>query len=197
MTGCSPISSCAEPSLNLEEDMRRRDVLRLGMAAVSAIAAPFGPRGALAQGSYPNRPIHVIVPSSAGGVHDIIARIWADRVKSSLGSVIVEDRGGGGSSIALNLVAQSPADGYMLLLGSTSTLVLREGSSNRAYDAIKDIVSATIFAATSTSIAVYPAVPARTVKELIDHAKANPGKLTYGSGGIGAITHVTGEMFKQ
>ena len=173
--------------------MRRREFV------TSSLAAAFGgvpTLDAWAQ-TFPSRPLHVIVPSSAGGVHDIIARIWADRMKNALGSVIVEDRGGGGSSIALNLVAQAPADGYMLLLGSTSTLVLREGSSNKAYDAIKDIVSATIFAATSTSIAVNPSLPVKSVEELIDYAKANPGKLTYGSGGIGAITHVTVEMFKQ
>src|SRR6267378_4767277 len=171
MTGCSPISSCAEPSLNLEEDMRRRDVLRLGMAAVSAIAAPFGPRGALAQGSYPSRPIHVIVPSSAGGVHDVIARIWADRVKSSLGSIVVENRSGGGASIAINAVAQSQPDGYTFLLGSTSNLVLREGLGNRVYDAARDLVPASIFAPTSTSITVNPSVPAKTVQELIAHIK--------------------------
>jgi tripartite-type tricarboxylate transporter receptor subunit TctC len=170
--------------------MRRRDFLAGGLAA---IAAP----PALAQGAYPTKSIRVVVPTSAGGVHDVITRIWADRVKSSLGTIIVENRAGGGSSIALNYVVQSPADGYLLLNGSTSTLVLREGGGNRSYDALKDIVSASIFATTSTSIAVNPTVPAKTVKELIDYVKANPGKLSYGSGGVGAITHLTPEMFKQ
>jgi tripartite-type tricarboxylate transporter receptor subunit TctC len=86
----------------------------------------------------------------------------------------------------------------MLLVGSTSTLVLREGGGNRAYDALKDITSVAIVATTSTSIAVNPAVvPVKTVKELIDYVKANPGKLSYGSGGVGAITHITPELFKQ
>jgi tripartite-type tricarboxylate transporter receptor subunit TctC len=76
-------------------------------------------------------------------------------------------------------------------------LVLREGSANSAYDAIKDIAAATIFATTSTSIAVNPSVPATSVRELIAYAKANPGKLTYGSAGVGSITHVTVELFKQ
>ena len=75
--------------------------------------------------------------------------------------------------------------------------MLREGSSNRAYDAIKDIASASIFAATSTSIAVNPAIPVKTVKELIEYVRANPGKLSYGSGGAGAITNVAVEIFKQ
>src|SRR5512140_3147426 len=98
--------------------MRRRDFLTGSLAAVAAASS------ARAQDTYPNRPIHVVVPTSAGGVHDVITRIWADKVKSSLGSVIVENRAGGGSSIALNYVVQSPADGYLLLNGSTSTLVL-------------------------------------------------------------------------
>lgn len=176
--------------------MRRRDFLIGGLAT-----AQWTPLRALAQSApqppFPTRPIHIVVPSSAGGVHDVIARIWADRIKTALGAVVVENRGGGGASIALNYVAQSQPDGYVLLLGSTSTLVLREGSANRAYDAIKDITPATIVATTSTSIAVTPSLPVTTVGELIAYAKAHPGKLTYGSAGVGAITHVTVEQFKQ
>jgi len=170
--------------------MRRRDVL--GLLAASALVSP-----AFAQSPYPARQVHLVVPTSAGGVHDVIGRIWADRVKPSLGAIVVENRPGGGSSIALNYVAQQPPDGHMLLVGSTSTLVLREGSNNRAYDAIKDIASISIVATTSTSIAVHPSLPVKSVKELIAYAKANPGKLSYGSGGVGAITHITPELFKQ
>jgi tripartite-type tricarboxylate transporter receptor subunit TctC len=154
-------------------------------------------RDAFAQAAYPSKPIHLVVPTSAGGVHDVISRIWADRVKTSLGPVVVENRPGGGSTIGLNYVVQSPADGYTLLNGSTSTLVLREGGGNRAYDALKDIVSVAIVATTSTSIAVNPSIPVKSVKELIAYVKANPGKLSYGSGGVGSITHITPELFKQ
>jgi tripartite-type tricarboxylate transporter receptor subunit TctC len=175
--------------------MRRRDFV---VGAMAASCSPLLSGSALAQDAYPSKPIHIVVPTSAGGVHDVIGRIWADRVKPTLGSVIVENRAGGGSSIGLNYVTQSPADGYMLLVGSTSTLVLREGGGNRAYDALKDITSVSIVATTSTSIAVNPAVvPVKTVKELVDYVKANPGKLSYGSGGVGAITHITPELFKQ
>jgi tripartite-type tricarboxylate transporter receptor subunit TctC len=137
------------------------------------------------------------VPTSAGGVHDVIGRIWAEKARSALGNIVVENRAGGGSSIALNYVAQQPADGHTLLVGSTSTLVLREGSNNKAYDALKDIAAISILATTSTSIAVNPSVPVKSVKELIAYLKANPGKLSYGSGGVGAITHITPELFKQ
>jgi tripartite-type tricarboxylate transporter receptor subunit TctC len=178
--------------------MRRRDFVGWSAAAAASWLA----RAAVAQEpnpnhAYPNRPIHVIVPSSAGGVHDVVARIWADRVKSALGAMVIDNRSGGGASIAINAVAQSQPDGYTLLLGSTSNLVLREGLGNRVYDAAKDLAAASIFATTSTSITVNPAVPARTVNELVDFIKANPGKLSYGSGGTGAITHITVEMFKQ
>jgi tripartite-type tricarboxylate transporter receptor subunit TctC len=174
--------------------MRRRDFLAGGTATALAGALPAAP--GVAQ-SYPTKQIHLVVPTSAGGVHDVIGRVWADRVKSGLGTIVIENRAGGGSSIALNYVVSQPADGHLLLVGSTSTLVLREGGSNKAYDALRDIRSASIVATTSTSIAVHPSLPVKTVRELIAYAKANPGKLSYGSGGVGAITHITPELFKQ
>src|SRR5215475_5897541 len=174
--------------------MRRRDFLACSATALAGFLSPLAGR---AQSGYPTKQIHLVVPTSAGGVHDVIGRIWADRVKSALGTIIIENRAGGGSSIGLNYVAQQPADGHLLLVGSTSTLVLREGGNNKAYDALKDIRSAAIVATTSTSIAVHPSLPVKSVAELISYAKANPGKLSYGSGGVGAITHITPELFKQ
>jgi tripartite-type tricarboxylate transporter receptor subunit TctC len=171
--------------------MRRREFLSGGLAAMAMPHAVSQAQG------FPSKPVHLIVPTSAGGVHDVIGRIWADRARGTLGNIVVENRAGGGSSIALNYVAQQPADGHTLLVGSTSTLVLREGSNNKAYDALKDIAAISIVATTSTSIAVNPSVPVKSVKELIAYLKANPGKLSYGSGGVGAITHITPELFKQ
>ena len=168
--------------------MRRRELLAGGLAAIAMPAA--------AQGPFPSKAVHLIVPTSAGGVHDVIGRIWADRARGAFGNIVVENRAGGGSSIALNYVAQQPPDGHTLLIGSTSTLVLREGSNNKAYDALKDIASISILATTSTSIAVHPSLPVKSLKELIAYLKANPGKLSYGSGGVGAITHITPELFK-
>src|SRR5262245_32271199 len=184
----------AHPTKRMESSMRRRDFVTGGAAALTGLLLPLAGR---AQSGYPTKQVHLVVPTSAGGVHDVIGRIWADRVKSSLATVIIENRAGGGSSIALNYVVSQPADGHLLLVGSTSTLVLREGGNNKAYDALKDIRSASIIATTSTSIAVHPSLPVKSVKELIAYAKANPGKLSYGSGGVGAITHITPELFKQ
>src|SRR5262245_18129455 len=151
-----------------EETMRRRDFVIGGAAAFTSVASvsPIG-----AQGAYPMQQIHLAAPAPAGGVQDVSGRIWADRVKSALGAIVIENRAGGGSSIALNYVVQQPADGHLLLVGSTSTLVLREGGNNRAYDALKDIRSAAVIATTSTSIAVHPALPVKSIKELIAYAK--------------------------
>src|SRR3954469_15903494 len=103
------------PSSAPEKKMRRRDVVV--MSAATAAALIWGAASAQeTRPNYPSRPIRLIVPSSAGGVHDVIARIWADRVKSSLGSIVVENRSGGGASIAINTVAQSQPDGYTFLL---------------------------------------------------------------------------------
>jgi tripartite-type tricarboxylate transporter receptor subunit TctC len=172
--------------------MHRRKFLAGGLAAA---AVPW--HAAFAQGAFPSKQVHLIVPTSAGGVHDVIGRVWADRAKGALGNVVVENRAGGGSSIALNYVAQQPADGHTLLVGSTSTLILREGSNNKAYDALKDITSISVVATTSTSIAVNPSLPVKSLQELVAYVKVNPGKLSYGSGGVGAITHITPELFKQ
>src|SRR5258708_22136091 len=116
--------------------MQRRYFLMAGAAATFGNILPSLPT--LAQ-VFPSKQVHLVVPTSAGGVHDVIGRIWADRVRSTLGTIVVENRAGGGSSIALNFVAQQPADGHMLLVGSTSTLVLRSGGTNPAYDALTDI----------------------------------------------------------
>jgi tripartite-type tricarboxylate transporter receptor subunit TctC len=175
--------------------MKRRDVLKLGLAtAASALAAA----KASAQAAYPNRPIKLVVPFSAGGVNDIVGRQWAERVKDTLGTVYVENQGGAGGTLGVMEVKRADADGHTILLGSASTMVLNEITmSNLAYDPRKDFVPVAIFCVTTTSIAVNAALPVKNVKELIEHAKANPGKLSYGSAGTGTMSHLAGELFKQ
>src|SRR5262249_11694112 len=132
------------------------------------------------------------------GVHDVIGRVWAERVKPQFGAIVIDNRGGGAGSIGANDVAHSPPDGYSILLGSTTTHVLvTPVMANPPYDPVKDFSAVTVVAYSSTSIVVNPSVPVRTLSELIAYAKANPGKLSYGSAGIGSITHIAGEYFKQ
>ena len=172
--------------------MRKACTLLVVAATVVAV------RAAGAQETYPARPIRLVVASSAGGVHDVIGRLWADKVKSALGSIIIDNRGGAGGSIGVSEVARAAPDGHTLLLGSNSTHILHPMVAKwPGYDPIRDFAAACIFATTWSAIAVHPAAPARTLQELIDYARANPGRLAYAHGGTGGTSHVAGEMFKQ
>ena len=164
------------------------------LAALILLVAP----AAGAQERYPNRPVRLVVASAPGGVHDVIARLWADGVKASLGTMVIDNRGGGGGVIGINEAARAPADGYTLFLGSNSTHVLIPLLSKQAsFDPFKDFDPVSIFSLTSTAIAVHPGTPFRSLKELIASAKANPGKLSYAHAGHGSISNVAGELFKQ
>ncbi len=138
-------------------------VIGLLAAAVSA-ATP-----AAAQERYPLRPVRLVIPSVPAGVHDVIGRVWAERVKPQFGAIVIDNRGGGAGSIGANDVAHSPPDGYSILLGSTTTHVLvTPVMANPPYDPVKDFSAVTVFAYSSTSIVVNPSVPVRTLAELIE-----------------------------
>jgi tripartite-type tricarboxylate transporter receptor subunit TctC len=176
--------------------MNRRELLALAFASLPASALT--PLTAVAQGKYPERPIKLMVAFSAGGVNDVVGRQWAERVRTLLGTVYVENQGGGSGTIATGEVARAAADGYTVLLGSTSTMVLNPMTMAKVpYDPAKDFVPIAILAVSTTSIAVHASVPAKTLKELIAYAKANPGKLSYGSAGAGTMSNLSGELFTQ
>jgi len=173
--------------------MRRPDARMLGLLLASiALAAT-----AAAQERYPARPIRLVIPSVPAGVHDVIGRVWAEKVKPQLGTIVIDNRGGGGGLIGANDVAHAQPDGYSILLGSTTThVLLTPAMANPPYDPVKDFSAVAVFAASSTSVVINASVPARTLAELIAYAKANPGKLSYGSAGNGSITNLAGELFK-
>jgi tripartite-type tricarboxylate transporter receptor subunit TctC len=176
--------------------MNRRELVKSGLATIAA--AGFLPSTAWTQGRYPERPIKLIVPFSAGGATDVVGRLWADKVKSSLGTAVIENKGGGGGTIGASDVAHSPADGYTLLFGNTSTQVLLPVLMKKPpYDPVKDFAPIYILCVSPTVIVVHESVPAQNLKELIAYAKANPGKLSYGSAGTGTLTNLAGELFKQ
>lgn len=176
--------------------MNRRESLAFGLASVAAtVLSPFG---AFAQAQYPTRPIRLVVPFPPGGVMDTIGRLWAEQVGPSLGTIVVDNRGGAGGVIGAGEVARARSDGYTVLIGNTSTQILNPAVMRRpAYDPVKDFVTVDMIALSATSIIVHPSVPARTLKQLIGYARANPGKLSYGSAGAGTVTNLAGEMFKQ
>ena len=139
-----------------------------------------------------------MVPFPPGGAFDAVGRPWADRMKSLLGTMVVENIGGGGSSLGASAVARAQPDGYTILLGGTQTHVNEALLKSRPlYDPVKDLDPIAGVAAYFLGIAVHPAVPVQTLKELIAYAKANPGKLSYAHAGVGTIQHLTGELFKS
>lgn len=170
--------------------MKRLFALAFGLIAAAGTAA--------AQ----DRTIKLIVPSSAGGVHDVIGRLWADRLKSVLGTIVIDNRGGAGGAIGVAEAQKAEADGATLLLGSNSTQILqplmwKASGKPLAYDPIDGFETITVFAVTATAMAVAPQLPFKTLRELIDHARENPDKLNYAHGGPGSISNVAAEMFKQ
>jgi len=172
----------------------RRQFLHL---AACTAALPAFSRIASAQ-AYPSRPIRLVVPFPPGGAFDTIGRPLADALKPLLGTVIVENIGGGGSSLGAAQVAHARPDGYTILLGGTLPHVNEALLKNRPlYDPIKDLDPITNVAVNSLGIVVHPSVPAQTLQVLIVYAKANPGKLSYGHVGIGSVNHLTGELFKS
>ena len=172
----------------------RRELLRLAGAAV---ALPAASRMARAQ-DYPTRPVRLVVPFPPGGAFDAVGRPWADKVKPLIGTVVIENIGGGGSSLGAAAVARARPDGYTILLGGTQTHVNEALLKSRPlYDPVKDLDPIAGVAANVLCVAVHPSVPAQTLNELIAHAKANPGKLSYGHSGVGSIQHLTGELFKS
>jgi tripartite-type tricarboxylate transporter receptor subunit TctC len=166
----------------------------LAFIAASAFALPV----AFAQEKYPAKPIRLVIPFPPGGIMDTIGRQWADRVGPSLGTIVIDNRGGAGGVVGAGEVARAKPDGYTILMGNTSTQVINPAAMSRApYDPVKDFAPIDIIAQSATSIVVHPSLPVRNVKALIAYARANPGKLSYGSAGAGTMTHVAGEMFKQ
>jgi|HubBroStandDraft_2_1064218.scaffolds.fasta_scaffold47490_1 tripartite-type tricarboxylate transporter receptor subunit TctC len=173
-----------------------RGLMALGTGAL-ANAVP-GLSQADADIDYPKGPIRLIVPRSAGGVLDIVGRDWVNSAAPSLGAIAVENFGGGGGMTGTAMVAHATADGYTLLLGSTSDLVLNPAlSAEQLYDPVKDFSSVAGLAISVAMIMVNPSVPAKNLKELVAYAKANPGKLSYGSAGAGTMSNLCGELFKK
>ena len=176
--------------------MRRRDFIALGMAAVSAKYS-LAPHAALAD-TYPNRPIKLIIPFPPGGGFDAVGRPWAQKIQPFLGTVVVENEGGGGSSLGASTVAHSQPDGYTLLLGGSSTHITEAILKTRPlYDPLKDLAPISDIAVSPFAIVVNPSVPANTLQEFIDYDKANRGKLSYGHAGVGSLNELTGELFKS
>ena len=177
--------------------MSRLNRRRLLASAAMGLAAAISGRAGAQSISYPERPIRLIVPFAPGGVDDVIARLWGEQM-SVLGTVVVENRAGASGMIGASEVARAAPDGYTLLAGNTTTVILNPLiAANPSYDAMKDLAPVTILAESPLSIVVHPSVPATNITELVAYIKANRGRVSYGSPGTGSITQLAGELFKQ
>jgi tripartite-type tricarboxylate transporter receptor subunit TctC len=176
--------------------MNRRNIFVFGLALISARIMALGPT--FAQSNYPQRPIRLVVPFPPGGVQDAVGRPWADKMKSLLGTIVIENIGGAGASLGTAAVARAEPDGYTLLLGNSSGLVINSIAASRiTYDPMRDFEAISLLAVNGFAIVVNPSLPVRTLREFIEYAKSNPGKLSYGSAGVGSLNHLTGELFKS
>ena len=176
----------------------RRKLLQHGLATAVALAAGIAAGPALA--AYPDKPIRLVVPYPPGGATDVIGRIIATRLGEALGQqVVVENRGGAGGNLGAEAVAKAAPDGYTLLMGaltSHSTMATLEKGKLR-YNIIKDFTPIMVVGSVPLVVVVNPAVPAKTLAELVAYAKANPDKLNYASSGAGAPQRMAAEILRR
>lgn len=149
--------------------------------------------------SYPSRPVRMVVGFPPGGGTDVVARILSPKLSELLGQpVVIENRPGATGTVAAGMVAKSPPDGYTLMMGHVSVNAIAPALfKNLGYDVVKDFAPVGIAAAVPHFVVVHPSLPVHTLRELIDYAKARPGKLTYPSAGNGSMPHLAGEVFKS
>ena len=148
---------------------------------------------------YPSRPLRLIVPTAPGGGTDFTGRLVAAKLSESLGQqVVVENRGGGGGSVGADNAAKSTPDGYTLLLGSIATHAVNPALYKKLpYDHLKDFAPVSLIGTVPNAMVVHPSVPVKSMQEFIAYAKANPGKINYGSSGVGSPPHLSMELLRS
>jgi len=167
-------------------------VARLFVAIALVAASPL-----CSAQSWPSRPVHFVVPFPAGGSTDVVGRLIADRLADSLKQpFVVENRAGAGGTLGSDVVAKAPPDGYTMLLGTSSTQAIAASLyAKLPYDPSRDFAPVSLIGTATILLVVNPAVPARSVRELIALAKTKPGRLTFASSGNGSVSHLTGAYF--
>jgi tripartite-type tricarboxylate transporter receptor subunit TctC len=174
--------------------LSRREFLHL---AAGAAALPLLSHVARAQ-AYPTRPVRILVGAAAGGPNDIVARLIGQWLSEHLGQqFIIENRPGGGTNLAVEAVVRAPPDGYTVLLANSSAAINATLYDKLSFNFIRDIAPVGTILRVPQVLEVNPSVPVKTAPEFIAYAKANPGKINMGSGGIGSVAHVGGELFKM
>jgi tripartite-type tricarboxylate transporter receptor subunit TctC len=175
----------------------RREALKAIAAAPAALSLAL-PRLALAQETWPSRPVRIVAPVAPGGGVDLVARTMADRLTKVFGqSFIVDNQSGGGGVIASQAVARAAPDGYTLMLGYVGTHGTNPAVRKVPYDAVNGFTPIGMVGGTPNVLVVTPGLPVKSVREFIAYLQANPGKASYGSAGPGTLTHLVMEQFKE
>jgi tripartite-type tricarboxylate transporter receptor subunit TctC len=172
----------------------RRQLLNSAMGACALVTAHTVARAQ----SFPTRPVRLIVGQAAGSGSDVLARLIAQRLSDRLGQpFVVDNRPGAGGNIGAEAVVRSPADGHTLLLITSTNVINTALYDNLSFNVVRDIAAIASVTLTPYALVVNPAFTAKTVPDLIEYAKGNPGKVNMASGGNGSVSHVSGELFKQ
>ena len=178
---------------NEESFMKRSTALATVLVAGYASAFSFI---ACAQDAYPGKPVRLVVPFVAGGPTDIQGRMLGEKLTQRLGQqVIIDNRGGAGGNIGMELVAKSPPDGYTLVIATVGTWAVNPYLYKLPFDVVKDFAPVTQVSTSPGILVVHPSVPVKNVKEFIALAKKRPGEFNYGSSGVGGFGHISGELF--
>ena len=168
---------------------------RHALSAIVFVIAASSSCSALAQ-TYPTKPIRLVVPFAPGGGTDVTARYMAAKLSERLGhAVVVDNRPAASGVVGADLVAKANPDGHTVLVVSVTFVISSALQKGLPYDGVKDFAPITLLIASPLGLMLHPSVPAKTVKEFVAHAKANPGKLNYGSSGPGSIAHLSTELF--
>jgi tripartite-type tricarboxylate transporter receptor subunit TctC len=167
-------------------------------AGLALFAAALAPSFTAAATDFPNKPVKILFGFPAASATDVIAREIGQKLSEKWGQpVIIDNRPGAGGNLGSEIAAKQPADGYTIFFGTVANAISTSYYTKLNYDYLKDFTPITLVATTPLVLVANPAVPVNSVKELIAYAKANPGKLNFGSGGLGTSNHLAGEMFKS
>ena len=169
------------------------------LALMSAIALALFGAPVVAEDNYPNRPVKIIAPQAPGGGVDFVARVIADKLSVAMGQpFIIDNQAGAGGAIATQVTARAKPDGYTLMIGYVATHATNPAvKKNLGYDAIKDFTPIAMIGGTPNLLVVARGVPVNTLQEFVAYAKANPGKVDYGTSGVGTLNHLVMEQFKH
>jgi tripartite-type tricarboxylate transporter receptor subunit TctC len=172
--------------------------IALSLTITLAWTAAFAQAPAATTSSYPSKPVRLVVPFPPGASSDLVGRMIGQKLTESIGQQIIADnRAGAGGNLGIGLAAKSPPDGYTMVIATASIAVSASLYANPGYDAVKDLAPVARLTNIPNVLLVHPSVPAKTLREFVEMARKNPGKLNFGSGGAGTTNHLANELLKH